>query len=43
MHQSDIIDINSHQINIQDIADGIYTVVVKSKNLGPYVFKLLKR
>jgi hypothetical protein len=43
MHQSDIIYINSHQINIQDIADGIYTVVVKSENSGPYVFKLLKR
>jgi subtilisin family serine protease len=43
MHQSDIININSHQINIQDIADGIYTVVVKSENSGPYVFKLLKR
>jgi minor extracellular serine protease Vpr len=43
MLQSDIIDINSHQINIQDIADGIYTVVVKSENSGPYVFKLLKR
>jgi hypothetical protein len=43
IHQSEITDINSHQINLQSIADGIYTVVVKSENSGPYVFKLLKR
>jgi len=43
IHESDIKHINNHQINLQNIADGIYTVVVKSENLGPYVFKLLKR
>ena len=43
IHESDIKDINNHQINLQNIADGIYTVVVKSENSGPYVFKLLKR
>lgn len=42
LEQFNIANINKHFIDIQTLADGIYTIRVKNNNSGVFVFKLLK-